>query len=123
MAAPAAQPCLAAGGGGVAFAARQGDALAGFILGRVAADEAEVLTLAVAPEVRRAALGGGLLAALEAAGRTAGARRIYLEAAESNAPALGLYRRAGYAVLGRRPAYYEDGAAALTLGRDLSGMV
>lgn len=110
---------LASSPGAHAFAARSTGALAGFILGRVAADEAEVLTLAVAPESRRAGLGAALLAALEDSCRAAGARRIFLEAAETNAAALALYRRAAYAPLGRRPAYYESGAAALTLGKDL----
>lgn len=107
------------GPGAAGHAAWADGALAGFILGRLAADEAEVLTLAVAPLARRRGLGAALLAALESACREAGARRMFLEVAETNAPARALYRRAGYARVGRRPSYYDDGTSALTLAKDL----
>lgn len=79
---------------------------AGFALDRVALDEAELLTLAVAPGARRAGLGRALVAAAEAGARAAGARRLFLEVAEDNAPARALYAGAGYREVGRRRAYY-----------------
>ncbi|TYO89195.1 GNAT family N-acetyltransferase [Oceanicella actignis] len=84
----------------------------GFALGRVAADEAELLMLAVAPGARRRGAGRGLLAAFEARAAAMGARTAHLEVAADNAPALGLYRSAGYARAGLRPRYYSrpDGA-------------
>lgn len=78
----------------------------GAALGRVAADEAEVLTLAVMPEARGRGLGQMLVAALEAAARNRGAEVMFLEVAETNAPARRLYARLGYAAAGRRPRYY-----------------
>lgn len=86
------------------FAVIRADA---FALVRVAADEAELLTLAVAPEARRQGIGGTLLAeALErAAGR--GAVTMYLDVAADNAAALALYRSAGFVQTGRRRAYYR----------------
>ena len=79
---------------------------AGFALYRTAADEAELLTIAVAPADRRAGLGAALLGACEAGARLAGAARMFLEVAEGNAAARGLYARAGYRECGRRRGYY-----------------
>ena len=48
------------------------------------------------------------------------ARTVFLEVDEKNAPAGQLYRKAGFYDVGRRQGYYEGGAAALALRRDLS---
>ena len=93
----------------------------GFILIRVVLDEAEILTLAVRPEARRAGLGRRLVDQAVAAARRAGAHRLFLEAAEDNAVALALYGSAGFRPLGRRRGYYDGGRIdALVLGLDLS---
>lgn len=91
----------------------------GLLLARVVADEAEILTLAVAPECRRRGLGDALVetAALHAA--ALGARRMFLEVGEGNAPALALYRGLGFAAAGRRPDYYGPGRHAALLRRSL----
>ncbi len=77
----------------------------GFARGRAAAREAELLTLAVAPEVRRRGIGRGLLAAFEAEARYRGAAEAFLEVAETNAAARGLYAATGYVEVGRRRGY------------------
>lgn len=84
----------------------------GFILVRAAAGEAEVLTFCVATSARRAGLGRALLehACNEAA--TLGAQEMFLEVAEANAPARGLYDALGFAVVGRRAAYYHQDTLA-----------
>lgn len=92
----------------------------GMVLARAAGGEAEILALAVAPEGRRQGRGARLLAAAEAEAVRRGAEAIYLEVAESNAPARALYERAGYREVGRRRAYYRDGGDALVLARPLS---
>lgn len=93
----------------------------GFILIRVVLDEAEILTLAVRPEARRAGLGRRLVDQAAIAARRAGAHRLFLEAAEDNAAALALYDSAGFRPLGRRRGYYDGGRIdALVLGLDLS---
>lgn len=96
---------------------------AGFALGRAAAGEAELLTLAVDPLFRRRGIGGTLLAAFEAAARGRDAETAFLEVAEDNLPARALYAAAGYAETGRRPGYYRraDGGtvSALVLRRQL----
>jgi len=82
----------------------------GFALGRVAADEAELLTLAVAPHARRRGLGGRLVALYEAEAAARGARISFLEVAADNLPARALYAACGYAEAGRRPGYYGGSA-------------
>lgn len=78
----------------------------GFILMRAVADEAEILTLAVRPAARRGGLGGRLVGEGVLAAAARGAARVFLEVAEDNAPARGLYAGAGFVEAGRRPGYY-----------------
>ena len=59
----------------------------GFALGRVIADEAELLTVAVHPDARRQGIAARCLAGFEAEARTKGARRVFLEVAETNSGA------------------------------------
>lgn len=95
------------------------DARGGMVLARVAADEAEILTIAVLPESRRQGLGRALLeaAAAEAAGR--GAVALFLEVSAGNHPAQALYATCGFLPVGQRRRYYADGADALVLRRIL----
>jgi ribosomal-protein-alanine N-acetyltransferase len=115
---------LIRGPGGFGFLVRGGDgAVLAFALARTIADAAELLTLAVAPNVLRQGVGAALVEAVAAAAAAAGARRLFLEVAADNGAALGLYRRAGFARVGERPGYYRraDGAAdALVFARDLN---
>ena len=78
----------------------------GFILIRVVADEAEILTLAVRPKARGRGQGGRLTREGVVAAAAAGARRLFLEVAEDNVAARALYRQTGFEVVGRRPRYY-----------------
>jgi ribosomal-protein-alanine N-acetyltransferase len=87
--------------------------LAGFALGRVVLDEAELLTIAVDPAVQRQGIGRACLAAFEAGAAARGARRLFLEVAETNAPAIALYTSAGWQEAGRRKAYYKGKAARI----------
>ena len=109
-----------------ALALIAGDPPGGFILGRVTADEAEIVTLAVAPETRRAGLGAALVEALAAVAAAQGAASLFLEVAADNAAALGLYRAAGFGQVGSRRGYYarRDGppADALVLRRALNSV-
>lgn len=97
-----------------------GGELAGFLVTRSAADEVEILNIAVAPQWRRAGLGSRLLKhALEVA-RAAGAQRVFLEVRESNRAAIALYTRLGFQAAGRRENYYAAPAeAALVLAQQM----
>ncbi len=81
----------------------------GFLLARAAADEAEILTLAVAPRFRRRGIGSRLLVGAADMLAAAGARRLYIEVGCSNTPAARLYEAAGFAVSGWRRDYYAKG--------------
>jgi [ribosomal protein S18]-alanine N-acetyltransferase len=78
----------------------------GFILVRALAGESEIITLAVRPEARRRGVARRLIdaAAVQAIG--AGADEMFLEVAEDNPAALGLYHAAGFQPVGRRRGYY-----------------
>ena len=106
----------------LAFLLVEGDV--GFLLGRAAAGEAELLTLAVAPEARRRGLGQRLVSRFLYQARLRGAASAFLEVAADNAPAQALYDRAGFAPAGRRRGYYAgpDGRVqdALVLRRELA---
>ncbi|WP_203071181.1 GNAT family N-acetyltransferase [Falsiroseomonas ponticola] len=91
----------------------------GFILCRVAADEAEILTLAVAPDARRKGVGGALLAEAMAGAVVRGAGAMFLEVSERNEAARALYAAARFSTVGRRRRYYADGADAVVMRRGL----
>jgi ribosomal-protein-alanine N-acetyltransferase len=107
----------------LAHLARHGDELAGFILSRIAADEAEILSVAVAPRWQGHGIGRGLLDLhlRRLAGLLVG--KVFLEVEDGNQPALRLYAGAGFHQVGQRPGYYprerEGAASALVLRRDL----
>jgi len=86
----------------------------GFVLARVAAGEAEILTIAVRPSARRAGLGRRLVTAAAEQAARKGAQAMFLEVVTANAPARGLYEGLGFAEVGRRKAYF-DGQDALVL--------
>jgi ribosomal-protein-alanine N-acetyltransferase len=97
------------------------DAAGGMVLARVAWDEAEILTLAVAPASRRRGLGRLLLGQAMGTAASRGAASMVLEVAVGNGPALGLYAAAGFVTVGRRRRYYADGTDALILRAGLGG--
>jgi len=82
------------------------------LLGRTVLDEAELLTLAVAPEARRRGLARDLLARFEAEAARRGATRAFLEVAEGNTAAQELYHAAGWRQSGRRRGYFTAPGSA-----------
>ena len=82
----------------------------GFVLSRGAADEEELLLLGVDPRHRGQGIGTALLERFIAAARGRGAARLFLEMRDGN-PAESLYRRHGFAPVGRRRAYYRRGTS------------
>jgi ribosomal-protein-alanine N-acetyltransferase len=79
----------------------------GFALWRTAADEGELLTIAVRSDRRRHGLGRALLAAVVGRARLGGAQNLFLEVGADNAPARSLYAQVGFVEVGRRPGYYR----------------
>jgi [ribosomal protein S18]-alanine N-acetyltransferase len=103
----------------VAHRATSGGKLIGFILSRLVAGEAEILSVAIAPAWRGRALARPLLDLHLRRLSGLAVRTVFLEVGERNTPACRLYRRAGFREVGRRQGYYEGGATALVLRRDL----
>ena len=103
----------------VLMAGRAGNRASGFIIWRDLAGEAEILSIDVAADARRAGLGRALVNACCAAARKAGAGAMFLEVDAGNASALGLYAAAGFSPCGRRRAYYKNGADALIMRKTL----
>lgn len=109
--------------GAAALVAMEGEHPAGFLLYRIAADEAEIITIGILPVRRERGLGGSLLGLGLRAMRRGGAAQCFLEVAEDNAAALALYTSAGFREVGRRPGYYKEAGRtvdALVLRRDLA---
>ena len=100
-----------------------GRPLQGFIIVSHAADQAEILTLAVEPQSRRQGLARKLLDIVETELSDLGVDTLFLEVAEDNDPAITFYKQGGFVPIGKRPAYYkrEKGrVAALTFRKGLS---
>jgi ribosomal-protein-alanine N-acetyltransferase len=105
----------------IAHRATVGRKVVGFILSRLAADEAEILSVAVANSRRGKGLARRLLDLNLRRLAGLGTHAVFLEVDEGNVPARRLYQRAGFRDVGRREGYYPagKGAAALILRRDL----
>ena len=73
------------------------------------------LTIAVRPSARRSGWARRLLAVCVEQWRRDGVVEAFLEVRASNAPAIGLYRSAGWIEVGRRRQYYPDGEDALVM--------
>lgn len=86
--------------------ARIGGEAVGFSLMRRAADEAELLLIAVRPEASGRGVGGMLVDRFIADQQAAGAHHLHLEVRDGN-PAVGLYSSHGFAIAGRRHKYYR----------------
>jgi ribosomal-protein-alanine N-acetyltransferase len=100
--------------------ARDGDGVIGFALGRLVADEAELLLLGVKRASQRIGAGELLVQRFVSVARAKGAKRLHLEVRDGN-HAVKLYARAGFSPVGRRKNYYtgRDGQIydALTLAK------
>jgi len=114
--------------GAVARIAEENGRIVGFILFRTASDEAEILTIAVAPEARRAGTGRALVADASRAAAGQGAARLFLEVGVGNAAARALYTSLGFSQAGQRKAYYRtpgaepEDALVLSAALPLSGV-
>lgn len=110
-------------GRGIHLVTRKG----AFLLGRALVGEAEILTLATEPEMRRRGLGRDLLIDFIEISRSESCDRIFLEVASDNAAARALYAAAGFVEAGTRPRYYaregRPNVDAILMQRDLGAHV
>ena len=98
--------------------------LAGFVLSRIAADQAEILSIAVASSYRGRGIAGKLMGVHLRRLTTYGVTSVFLEVEERNLAARRLYAGFAYREVGRRQSYYaeSDGepGTALVLRRDIA---
>lgn len=80
----------------------------GFLIGRVVAGEAELITLAVDPTARKRGTGGRLVDGFLAESSLRGAESVFLEVLATNLPAQSLYARKGFEPKGKRRGYYQS---------------
>lgn len=94
---------------------------AGFVMSRLAADEAEILSIVIAPGHRRSGLAATLLGAHLSRLAGSGVAQVFLEVEEGNVAAERLYRHLGFREVGRRKGYYPkpDGSRATAVAMRL----
>lgn len=95
------------------FVVAKGDVLKAFAIVRVAADEAELLTIVTSPAVQNEGLAIAVLNKITIALKRGRIDRLFLEVRSDNAPALGLYKKAGFQSMGVRKNYYKTTAGAI----------
>lgn len=82
------------------------DNIVGFVAGRIAADEGEILSLGVAESYRRHGVASRLVQSIARVLARAGVSNLYLEVASDNVAALNLYTQFRFDEVGRRKGYY-----------------
>ncbi len=90
----------------------------GFVVYRIAVDEAEIITIGVNPEMRRNGIASAMIGIIEKNLKNQGVKKIFLEVALNNEPAKKLYESMGFKVVGSRPKYY-DGVDAILMAKDI----
>jgi len=93
--------------GNLCIVAVQAGLLVAMAVLQMAASEAELLTMAVLPTLRRQGIGRKLIAELVVRATAYGAAAMWLEVRVSNAPAIALYHATGFVEVGRRKRYYR----------------
>lgn len=88
--------------------AREGETVLGYVGSQTVLDEADMMNLAVAPEVRRRGIARLLVEGLINVLKDGGVHSLTLEVRASNEPAKALYAALGFAQVGRRPGYYRN---------------
>ncbi len=90
----------------------------GFIVYRTVADEAEIITIGVNPEMRRNGIASAMISIIEKNIKNQGVKKIFLEVSANNIPAQKLYENLGFLVVGNRPKYY-NGVDAILMSKEL----
>lgn len=90
----------------------------GFIVWRVVADEAEIITIGVAPKARRQGIAETMILLMEQELKKSSVVNVFLEVSEVNYPAKKLYEKLGFKPTGKRPKYY-NGTDAIIMTKEL----
>ena len=92
-----------------------GERIVGYAGINAVGPEADIQTVAVAPDAQGRGIGGRLVRALAERARDRGVRLLHLEVRADNEPALALYRRLGFEPVGRRRDYYGPGQDGISM--------
>lgn len=87
---------------------RHRPSLAGYIVGRMGANELHINNVAVRERYRRGGIGRALLKLILEEGKRVRVPRAFLELRAGNRAALALYEECGFRVTARRGRYYSD---------------
>ena len=90
----------------------------GFIVWRTTADEAEIITIGVTPNMRRSGIAESMILLMEQELKKQSVINIFLEVSEVNYPAKKLYEKLGFKAVGKRPKYY-DGTDAIIMSKGI----
>ena len=90
----------------------------GFIVWRVTCDEAEIISIGVAPEMRRNGIAETMIILMEQELKKQNVVNVFLEVSEANYPAIKLYKKCGFKPAGKRPKYY-DGVDAIIMKKEI----
>ena len=90
----------------------------GFIVYRIAVDEAEIITIGVNPDFRRQGIAAAMVGIIEKTLKNQGVKKIFLEVASNNIAAQKLYENSGFVRVGLRPKYY-DGVDAILMSKNI----
>ena len=90
----------------------------GFIVWRTVADEAEIISIGVAPDARRNGIAGAMILLMEQELKKQSIVNVFLEVSEVNTPAKKLYEKYGFIPTGKRPKYY-NGIDAIIMSKRL----
>ena len=101
------------------LAAEENGALVGYAFAVLGGGQADIANVAVSPQCRRRGIAKALLAALEKEAAARGVKELFLEVRVSNAAAMALYLRCGYAGVYARKRYYGNGEDALVMRKKL----
>ena len=82
--------------------------VAGYIGSQTCGDESDVMNVAVHPDFRRRGIAEALVTSLVEQLKAINSRCLTLEVRASNAPAIALYEKIGFAEVGRRKNYYRN---------------
>jgi len=90
-----------------------------FVVWRRIDDEAEIISIGVAPIARRTGTASALMQMVERDVKQLGSKTIFLEVDEENTPAIELYKKSGFTNAGIRPHYYENGHNAIIMKKEI----
>ena len=90
----------------------------GFVVWRVTCDEAEIISIGVAPEMRRNGIAETMIILMEQELKKQNVVNVFLEVSEVNYPAIKLYEKCGFKPAGKRPKYY-DGVDAIIMKKEI----